>query len=54
MSFSMSGSGGYNYNRFDMFEKALLEEKECKKCEEKPCECHKEEKKDKKMVIISR
>ena len=44
----MSGSEGYSYNRFDMFEKALLEEKGCKKCDEKPCECDKEEKKDKK------
>jgi len=35
----MSGSEGYSYNRFDSFEKALLEAKKCEKCGESPCEC---------------
>ena len=38
MSFSMSG-GGWNYNRFDEYEKQLLEKKECEKCEGDDCEC---------------
>ncbi|QIN96651.1 hypothetical protein [Synechococcus phage S-N03] len=51
MSFSMSGSDAFNFNRFDAFEKALLEgkEKECDKCgDDCDCERCKEKKKDKK------
>ncbi len=51
MAFSMSGEGyALPYNRFDSFEKALLEGKECKECgDDCDCDdCKSDKKKDKK------
>ena len=50
----MSGLSGWDYNRFDEFEKSLTEgKKECEKCEKEPCECDDKDDKKKKSKKTS-